>query len=45
VFVYAAGFDYNPLATGLGGPKGLTQKPALPAQADVTLSGAYEVVY
>jgi hypothetical protein len=45
VFVYAAGFDYNPLATGLGGPTGLTQKPTLPAQADVTLSGAYEVMY
>lgn len=45
VFVYAAGFDYNPLATGLGTPKSLLQSPALPAQADVTLSGAYESVY
>lgn len=45
VFVYAAGFDYNPLATGLGGPSALVQSPALPAQADVTLSRAYEAVY
>ncbi len=45
VFAYAAGFDYNPLATGLGTPKSLTESPALPAQADVTLSTAYEKVY
>jgi len=45
VFVYGAGFDYNPLAAGLGGPTGLTQKPSLPAQADVTLSQVFEAMY
>jgi hypothetical protein len=45
VFAYAAGFDYNPLATGLGTPTSLVQSPTLPAQADVTLSGVDEEIY